>query len=100
MTASIKAAGGGTGSGRARGKHRGGGGRGKGVFVGVFAGADFGARFARQIAVLALPRVIGVHQDGADEAHVRRFVGDDADDIGASFPLLSPRFRAQAQAEQ
>ena len=44
------------------------------------------------VAVLELPFVVGLQQDGADQADDGAFVGEYADDIGAAFDLLIQPF--------
>ena len=40
------------------------------------------------VAILRLPIVVLLHENGADEPHDRFLVGEDADDIGSAFDLL------------
>ena len=49
---------------------------------------EFGHTLDLHVAVLELPFVVLLEQDGANEADDAVFVGEDADDIGAALDLL------------
>jgi hypothetical protein len=50
--------------------------------------AEFGHALDLHVAVLELPFVVLLEEDGADEADDAVLVGEDADDIGAALDLL------------
>lgn len=47
-----------------------------------------GHSFDLHVAVLGLPLVVLLHEDGADEADDQVLIGEDADDVSPSFDLL------------
>src|SRR3954452_14842185 len=69
-----------------------GGFQGKRRLAADLVGAEAGHGLERHVAVLELPLVVLLHQDGSDEAQDAGLVREDADHVGAALDLLVEAF--------